>query len=311
MVMGQQRLLPVVLLLGRRHDLLAVQLVPGGGDDGGVGVDLPQELKAGFQLGRVHILGAAQDDEVRRFHLVFIKFPEILQIHLRPQGVRHGDLAAGLPVVPLQLAHGGVHVAELAHAAGLDEDAVRVETLHHFPQGLGEIPHQAAADAAGVHLRDLDARLLEEAAVDADLPEFIFDQHQLFPGESLLDELLDEGGLPRPQETGNNVDLSHNPSPRIRVTYIIPFSPVGRNLFPARNRNRRGRTPRRFFGRSPAACQKPSVAPTPSRAFPASFSKREMRRLALLRRGMKQRPSAAPTAIPAPMPFRKSILPIR
>ena len=58
-LMGQEGLLPVVLLLGRCHDLLSVQLVPGSGDDGGVGVDLPQELKAGFQLLRVHVLGAA------------------------------------------------------------------------------------------------------------------------------------------------------------------------------------------------------------------------------------------------------------
>ena len=51
--------------------------------------------------------------------------------------------------------------------------------VQHLPQRLAEVAHQGAADAAGVHLGDLDAGVLEKAAVNADLTELIFDQNDL------------------------------------------------------------------------------------------------------------------------------------
>ena len=42
---------------------------------------------------------------------------------------------------------------------------------------------------------DLDAGFLQEAAVNADLTELVFDQHQLFALEGLRQQLLDEGRL--------------------------------------------------------------------------------------------------------------------
>ena len=62
--------------------------------------------------------------------------------------------------------------------------------LHDLVQGLAEVPHQGAADAAGVHLGDLDAGLLEEAAVNADLAELVFDQHDLLALQGVLQQLF-------------------------------------------------------------------------------------------------------------------------
>ena len=59
-------------------------------------------------------------------------------------------------------------------------------------QSGAEITHQRAADAAGVQLIDLDAGLLQEAAVNADLTELVLDQHHLLTLKSVLQKLFDQ-----------------------------------------------------------------------------------------------------------------------
>ena len=77
-------------------------------------------------------------------------------------------------------------------------------------QRLVEVAHQRAADAAGGHFADLHAAVLQEAAVNGDLAELVFDQHQLFALIGLGQQLLDERGLARAKESGDNVDLCHS-----------------------------------------------------------------------------------------------------
>ena len=77
-------------------------------------------------------------------------------------------------------------------------------------QRLAEIADQRAADAAGVHLVDADTRVLHEAAVDADLAEFVFDQNNLLALVGLADHFLNERGLARSKKTGINVNGCHN-----------------------------------------------------------------------------------------------------
>ena len=192
-------------------DLFSGEGIPGGGDQAELRLDLPQDMDGGLQLLLAQPLGAAQHHKVCGGDLIRIEFPEILGVHPAAQGVRHGDAGAGPHIRPLQAGYGGGYVAELSHAGGLDEHPVRVESVQGQIQGAGKIPHQAAADAAGVHLRDLQirslaARLPEEGAVYADLAEFILDQHQLLAPEGLRNELFDERGLARPQEAGENID---------------------------------------------------------------------------------------------------------
>ena len=224
MLVGVLRLVGGVLgahllqqLVGQGHllhggeDHLAVQLVPGGGEDGGVGVLLPQHGRGGLQLLLGQLLGPGEDDGPGGFDLVVVELAEVLHIDLHLGGVGHGDVAVQHHVGDLGngVLHGHHHVAELAHAGGLNEDAVRVELLLHVLQCLAEVAHQGAADAPGGHLGDLDAGLFQKAAVNADLAEFVFDQHQLLTLEGLGEELLDEGGLAGAQESGDNVDFRH------------------------------------------------------------------------------------------------------
>ena len=79
--------------------------------------------------------------------------------------------------------------------------------LDDLLQGLAEVSHQAAADAAGVQLIDLNAGLTHEAAVDADLAKLVLDQDDLLALERFLDQLFDQRGFAGPQKAGENVDL--------------------------------------------------------------------------------------------------------
>ena len=208
---GDQLSLEVVLGGHGLQDLLAGQGVPGGGDDGSGGVLLAQHGHSGGDLLLGGVLGAAQDDAACVADLVVVELTEVLHIHLDLVDVGHGNEAAQLNIQMLGHALDSAgHVGQLADAGGLDDDAVGVVLLHHLLQSGAEIAHQRAADAAGVQLIDLDAGLLQKAAVDADLAELVLDEHDLLACKGLFDELLDKGGLTGAKEAGENIDLGHS-----------------------------------------------------------------------------------------------------
>ena len=208
---SDQLSLKVVLGGHGLQDLLAGQGVPGGGDDGSGGVLLTQHGHSGGDLFLGGVLGAAQDDAACVADLVVVELTEVLHIHLDLVHIGHGDKAVQLHIQMLGHAfHGAGHIGELAHAGGLDDDAVGVVLLHHLLQSGAEIAHQRAADAAGVQLIDLDAGLLQKAAVDADLAELVLDEHDLLACKGLFDELLDKGGLTGAKEAGENINFGHS-----------------------------------------------------------------------------------------------------
>ena len=223
-VMVVLRLLRLVLglhpgqqLIGQRdlfhsgQQSLAVQLVPRGSEDGGGGILLPQQSHGGLQLLLRQLLGPGEDDGTGRLDLIVVELTEVLHIHLHLGGVGHGDEGVQLHVrlVPNGVLHRHDNVGELAHAGGLDEDAVRGELLMDLAQSLVEVTHQRAADAAGGHLADLHAGILQETAVDADLPELVFNEYQLLALIGLAEHLLDERGLTGAQKARYNVDFCH------------------------------------------------------------------------------------------------------
>ena len=170
---------------------------------------LPEEGQHFRQLRLRHVLGPAQDDGAGALHLVVEELAEVLHVYLGFLSVHHGGEAIELYVVGVDALHGADHVGELAYARGLDEDPVRRVLGEDLLQRPAEVAHQGAADAAGVHLVHLNARVLHERAVDADLAELVLDEHQLFALVRFLDQLLDEGGFPRAEKAGEDVYLSH------------------------------------------------------------------------------------------------------
>ena len=187
--------------------LLAGDLVPGSGDEPGMAVKPLQQLRGGQYFFGGSGVGAAHDDEVGVLHLVVEELAEVSHVHAALARVHQSDLGAYLG--PLHTGDGLGHVAELAHAGGLNDYPVGSVVRHHLFKGLGEVPHQGAADAAGVHLGDLHTGVLQKAAVNGYLAELVFNEHQLLALIGLGYQLADKGGLAGPKEAGEYVYLSH------------------------------------------------------------------------------------------------------
>ena len=197
------------LAFQRLDQLLARQLAPRGGDDGGNGIMLPQHGNGRVQLALGDGIGTGQDDGGGGFDLVVVELAEVLHIHLDLARVGHGHGVAQGDIVVRHLAHGGDDVGQLANAGWLDENAVGMVLGDDLLQCLAEIAHQGAADAAGVHLGDVDAGILQKAAVNADLAELVLDQHQPLPLVAFSDHLFDQGRLARAEKAGENINFCH------------------------------------------------------------------------------------------------------
>ena len=190
-----QLFLEGILVLHGLQDLLTVQFFPGSGDDGGVGIVLPQQSHGGQEFFLLHPAGTAEDDGGSVFDLVVIKLPKVLHVNLALGGVGHSDEGVQGNVMVVQPLHRTDDVRQLAYARGFNDDAVRVVLEQNLLQRLPKVTHQAAADAAGVHFRDLHPGVLQEPAVDANFTELIFDEHQLFPLVGFLNQFFDQCGF--------------------------------------------------------------------------------------------------------------------
>ena len=187
-----------------------VQLVPGRGDDARLFVVLAQQGHALFDLFGLGQLGAAEYDGLGALDLVDEELAEVVGVHAALAHVRHGGAAGQLDLVGLgHVVHHAPDVGQLADAGGLDQYAVGVVGIDQLAQGLREVAHQRAADAAGVQLGDLYAGLLHEAAVDAHFAVLVLQQHDLFTLERAAQQLFDQRGLAGSEKAGDDVYLCH------------------------------------------------------------------------------------------------------
>ena len=204
-----QLLFKGILVLHRLENLCAGELIPRGGNDGGVLVVLAQQSDAGFKLFGLDTVRAAQNDGVCVLDLVVIELAEILHIHFALVCIGNGGEAIQRNVFHVQVLHGTDHIAQLAYAGRLDQNTVRVVGLQHLTQRLAEVAHKAAADAALAHLGDFNAGVLQKAAVNGNLAELVFDEDELFALKSFGDQLTDQRGFACAEEAGKNIDFRH------------------------------------------------------------------------------------------------------
>ena len=190
--------------------IIFIVLVPFRRDDRCRRIQLPQTLHGIIELRFRQTGSMAQDQAACIGDLVVEEFTEILLIHLAFFRIDNRGEAVQLHIMHMQILHSADDVAQLADARRLDQNAVGVIFLEHLLERLAEISHKATADAAGVHLIDLDACFFQESAVNADLTEFVFDQHEFFTLIAVLDQLLDQRGLARAEEAGKNGNLGHD-----------------------------------------------------------------------------------------------------
>jgi hypothetical protein len=192
------------------QDLLTSQFTPGGGNNRSLCIVLTEHSNSSVQLSLGNAVGTGHDDGGGRFHLIVIELTEVLHIDLDLTGIHNRHSIAQLHISTGDLLHSCHHIRQLAHTGGLDNNTVGRILGNDLLQRLAKIAHQTAADTAGVHLGDVDACILQEAAVNADLAKFILDQHQLLTCIGLLDHLLDQRGLTGTQKAGININFCHN-----------------------------------------------------------------------------------------------------
>jgi hypothetical protein len=153
------------------------QFVPGSNYQGSLRIVFSQERHSGVQFDLGNGIGAGQNDGGSGLDLIVIELAEVLHIDLDLAGIGNGHSIAQLHILIGHLLNGSDHIAEFANAGGLDDDTLGGILLDDLGQRLAEIAHQAAADAAGIHLGNVDTGILQETAINADLAELILDQH--------------------------------------------------------------------------------------------------------------------------------------
>ena len=168
-----------VALLHGTENILTVQRVPGRRDKGCLGVVLTKLCHRRHKLLLVHALRMRQNNRRGTAHLVVKELAEVLHIHFALFRINDGGEAVELGICVLHGRGGANNVGQLADARGLDDDAVGVVFVDDRGQRLGEITDEGAADAARIHLGDLNTCLLQKSAVDTDLAELVFDENDL------------------------------------------------------------------------------------------------------------------------------------
>ena len=89
--------------------------------------------------------------------------------------------------------------------------------LNHLSQSLAKITHKTAANATGIHFGNINPRILQKAAINADLAKLVLNEHQFLCRIAFLDHFLNQRSLARSQESGINIDFRH------RYTLCIVF----------------------------------------------------------------------------------------
>ena len=234
----QKGLLQIGCALDGGEDHLSVELGDRCCDDGCILVVLAEKLNTFGDPLVTDLICSGQNDGARIGDLVVEELAEILEVNLALGGIHDCAGAVEMHLGVLGCVVDGTHdIGKFADTRGLDQDALRSIGVHDFLQGSAEIAYQRAADAARVHLADLNAGLLEESAVDADLTEFILDQDNLCAGESVFEKLLDQCRFAGTEKSGNNINFCHfDPScPALTLYMIKPADvPAGLALFAER-----------------------------------------------------------------------------
>ena len=198
-----------ILLLHSGEDVLAVKLVPRGGNDSSGRVVLSDELDGLFRLISLSNVGMRKNDTGCVSNLIVVELTKVLHIHLALINVCNRGEAVEDSVLSLNRLNSLDNVRELTYSAGLDNNSVGMELVKNLGESLRKIANERATDTAGVHLGDLDACILKEAAVNTDLAKLVLYKHKLFTCVCFLYKLLDKRSLTCAEEAGKNIYFRH------------------------------------------------------------------------------------------------------
>jgi hypothetical protein len=205
------------------NDLLAVKLIPGSCYHGCVRVKLAEHSGRGDDLSVRCGACTAENDDIRIMNLIVEKLAEVADIHAAAACINNGDLRAYLAVG--HTCNGLGNIGKLSDTGWLDKNAIGMVLLDDLLQCHGEVTDEGAADAAGVHLRNLNACVAQKSTVNGDLAELVLDEDELFVFIALCNELADERCFACSEKSGENVYFSQGYYLLIDIQsqkYIIP-----------------------------------------------------------------------------------------
>jgi len=197
-----------VAMLHSRKNILTVKAIPRGSDDCSAFVVLTKKLYALCNFFVLCTLGVREDYGRCVLNLVVVELAEVLHIHLALIDVGNSREAIKLCANTCVL-NSLDNVGKLADTRGLYNYSVGGILLKHLDKRLGEIANQRAADAARVHLGDVDACISEETAVNTDFTKLVLNKHKLFTCIRFLNKLLNESGLTCSEEARKNIYFGH------------------------------------------------------------------------------------------------------
>ena len=199
----------VSLRFHRGKNLRAGKLIPRRRYNRSVLVLLTKHSDTCLKLFLADVLGTAQKNRMRIFHLVVEELTEILHVNAAFAGIHNRSKSRNDKVGIVDVENRLLHVGKLADTGGLDNDTVRMKLFLNLDKRFAEVADKRAADATRIHLGDLNAGLLQKAAVDADFTEFVLNQNNLLAAVTVRKQFLDEGRLSGTQKAGENINLNH------------------------------------------------------------------------------------------------------
>mmetsp|Transcript_49537 Transcript_49537/g.127866 ORF Transcript_49537/g.127866 Transcript_49537/m.127866 type:complete len:244 (-) Transcript_49537:42-773(-) len=161
-------------------------------------------------------VGLVQQHPVRKGQLLVGLVHDAVRLHVVQ--ARHDVLGVNDGADAVQLVHAhdvlvdeecGRHRRRVRHARGLDDHAVELRHLCvQLRQRRDEVTPDVAADAAVRHLDDLLVHVLadDHLVVHGDRPELVLDDGEAHAMVWGAEDVVQEGGLPRAEETRQDGD---------------------------------------------------------------------------------------------------------
>ena len=210
-------------LLHGGQDRAARDLAPGRRNERRAGIVLTKDRNRIGKTGIRDAIGMRKDDASGVLDLIAEELTEVFHIHLAFSGVNDRRCGVKDDLIRADVANGTDNVTELTDTRRLDQNTVGRKLCEHLFKCVAEIADEAAADAAGIHFGDLDARVAHKAAVDADLSELVFDQNELFAVIRLCNQLFDQGRFTCTEKARKNVNFRHFSCPLYKTNFILKY----------------------------------------------------------------------------------------
>ena len=200
------------------QQLSAGQFRPRGCNDRCTAVMLTKHRNRSIQFLLRYRIGTGHDNARSCLHLIVEKFAKVFHVNLDLSSVYHGHGIAEDHLVIGNFLYGTNYVRKLTHTGGFNNNTVGMVIFNYLHKSSAEITNQAAADAAGIHFRNIHACILQKTAIDTDLTKLILNENQFLSLIALLNHFLDQSGLTGSQKARININFCHSVHLSISIT---------------------------------------------------------------------------------------------